>query len=404
MKKWGWALALAAALITARLIDRRDGTGVPSAPPAVPATDSRSNAEPAPSQTDDAVDRARPPTEAKPAAVPLPPARPDDGAAPGGPAPADDRSAQARRALLDHLARDLESSTGTVTIPGIEETLETAYGPLAPPAPTPGDERAARRHERRHLPLGVVLRDGVPALKSPRGDALYRMLTGDFVRVYPESPAGFWRAQPGVDIYLAATSKRFEAAGDRFPDTPVFLRRADVQIFKPQAAIEFTRSTEPVTLGNEPGFSTLAFYERAIENPDPVVHRVVGPRLVELLSVHEDYLAVWSRLLRDHDAMIRAATLSALRRRGVAGNRGIIEDLIRRLAELTATRARGDTEAEVLSILAVLAATDHPRVPAALKSFEGTWRDAQGEAVNDALKGILDSHASRNPPAETTAP
>jgi hypothetical protein len=146
---------------------------------------------------------------------------------------------------------------------------------------------------------------------------------------------------------------------------------------------------DPVTLGNDPSFSTLDFYDRAMKNPDPVVHRVIGPRMIALVSLHEDYSSSWKQLYRDPDPKIRDAALANLRERGVANSRLIIEDLIRRLAELTQEKAEGERELEVLSILGILEDSHHPRVKAAMQSFEESWKDTQSDAINAAAREIL---------------
>ncbi len=213
------------------------------------------------------------------------------------------------------------------------------------------------------------------------------MQTGDFVRVYAEDSGGERaHVHPGLDIYLALTSRDRRAAGERLPDQAGWIEKSNIQIFEAEQARQFTESVEPVTLGHDPSFSTLDFYGRAMKNPDLVVHRVVGPRLIETVGMHEDYdVSSWGALTRDRDPKIRSATLAALRQRGVGGSREIIEDLITRLSELTRGRAEGETEAEVLAILSVLKESRHPRVPTALQSFVESWKGTQSARVVEAL-------------------
>ncbi len=261
---------------------------------------------------------------------------------------------------------------------------------MAPPL----DPRAVGRKKREGLPMGVVLWDDVPVFESVDGKKeLFRMMTGDMVRVFPDAnldlpdgrQADRVRVQPGLDVYLAATTKETRPAGERFPDRDGWVKKSDIRVFEPEDAKEYLMEVSPVTLGNDPAFSTLRFYDRAMKNPDPVVHRVVGPRLIALVLLHEDYSTSWAALYRDRDPKIRDAALSALNERGVANNRQLIEDLILRLTELTKTRAQGETEQEVLSILNMLKNSGHPRVPAALASFREAWKDNQSAAILEAL-------------------
>ena len=270
------------------------------------------------------------------------------------------------------------------------KTLSIPESPKTPSKPKL-DKRAKGRKQRENYPLGVLLWDNVPVFKDQTGKTvLYTMQTGDFVRIFPDAPKNnLIKIQPGVDVYLAATSKQFEAAGNRFPDRPGWMKSSQIQIFNPNRALEFTQKTTPMTLGPDSSFSTLDFYERAMKNPDPVVHRVVGPRMIELLSIHEDYVSSWGALYRDHDSKIRSVTLASLRKRGVGHNREIIEDLIKRLAELTTARVHGEMEVEVLTILNILEESRHPRVPAALQGFAETWVDTQGDKIVSAIKPYL---------------
>ena len=295
------------------------------------------------------------------------------------------------KSKMNNLLASNQSSNNTLEIPKppIEKVKPK---PDIPKPPPPVTERAKGRQKRASLPLGIVLHDKSPVYENPTNKKVrYTMMTGDFVRVFPDTASenGFIKVQPGVDLYLAQTSKQFEAAGNRFPDRAGWIRSSDIQIFNPTQAIEFTQQTTPVTLGADPSFSTLSFYERAMKNPDPVVHRVMGPRLISILSIAEGYIDAWEALIRDHDSKIRSVTLAYLRKQGVGNSRGLIEDLIKRLAELTQKRAQGEGEAEVLQILAILKESQHPRVPVALQSFHNSWPQTQNKAILTALNDIV---------------
>jgi len=221
------------------------------------------------------------------------------------------------------------------------------------------------RKQRELLPLGVILWDNVPIYKEEKGgDVLYRMSTGDFVKVYADPHPERLRIHPGVDVYLAFTSKEIETAGNRFPDAAGWIDKTQLHVFQPERAKEFTQSVDPVTLGAG-DFSTVDFYERAFKNPDPVVHRVIGPRLMQLLSLHEDYSSAWGRLYRDPDEKIRALTLATLRERGVGKSLPLIEDLITRLIDLK-SKNRRENEPEIAQIVAILKASGSPRAQNAL--------------------------------------
>lgn len=258
------------------------------------------------------------------------------------------------------------------------------------PAPLKLDPRAQGRKKREGLPMGVVLLDNVPVYgTADKATKSYVVRTGDMVRVFDNSTATMAHIQPGLDIYLAATTKEIKPAGINLPDQDGWIDKTFLHVFEPIDAKEFLLETTPITLGNDSSFSTLDFYDRAMNNPDPVVHRVMGPRMIALLLIHEDYSSSWSHLYRDSDPKIRDAALAALNDRGVADNRELIEDLIVRLTELTKVKAAGETELEALSILGVLEASRHPRVPAAMGSFVEAWQDTQGRELNEALKRIL---------------
>ncbi|OVE77591.1 hypothetical protein BVX98_02390 [bacterium F11] len=296
-----------------------------------------------------------------------------------------------RKELLAHLEKGSDSKNKILKIPKKKKAKPKKWKKRRKRKTKVLDKRAKGRKERAKLPLGVVLWDGVRVFKDETGyDVRYTMGTGDFLRVF-STPTKSTRKkiQPGVDLYLAATSKQFEAAGSRFPDIPGWVETNDIHVFEPSQAIEFTQETTPMTLGRDSSFSTVGFYERALKNPDPVVHRVIGPRFIELLSVHEDYSSSWGKLYRDSDSKIRSVTLAALRERGVSHSRQLIEDLIRRVAELTTRRVHGAEEAEVLTILNLLKNSGHPRVPFALQSFSETWATSQNKPLVNALNEIL---------------
>lgn len=290
--------------------------------------------------------------------------------------------------LINQLDKESENTARQLTLPAPPK--EISLPAVAPAAPTQTSARAEGRKKREGLPMGVVLWDRVEVKDAPKNGAnLYAMNTGDMVRIFPDADTDFWHVQPGLDVYLAATTKDVRPAGEVLPDKDGWVKKSDLHVFEPADAKEYILEVSPVTLGNDTSFSTLSFYDRAMKNPDPVVHRVVGPRLIALVSLHEDYSTSWKRLYRDADPKIRDAALAALNERGVGNSRPIIEDLIVRLTELTKTPARGETELEVLSILGVLKATHHPRVPAALASFQDAWKATQGERINEALTDIL---------------
>ena len=268
-----------------------------------------------------------------------------------------------------------------------------APSPVSPPTPPAPEPRAEGRRKRRNLPVAVVLWDDVPGFESASsGHARYKLSTGDMVRVIGEDKTTHRiQIHPGLDVFLPMTTKKVEASGYTLPDEPAWVDKRDLAFFDESEAKVYAETDEPVTLGDDPGFSTLSFYERAMKNPDPVVHRVVGPRMVAILGIHEDYTPDWGALLRDRDPKIRAVTIASLRQRGINNSRALIEDLIRRVSELTQTKAEGETEAEVLSILSLLKESGHPRVRAALQGFADTWKTTQSDTVNQALQEILKS-------------
>jgi len=257
------------------------------------------------------------------------------------------------------------------------------------------DARARGRRQRESLPMGVILWDKVKIYSKSSGwKKLYRVQTGDIVRVYNDVPeSGRHRIHPGVDVYLAETSKNIEAAGNRLPDKDGWIDKEVIHIFSPKEAVAFTQSVEAVTLGQDTTFSTLDFYDRAMKNPDLVVHSIFGPKLIFFVSLHDEYSSSWTRLYRDEDSKIRSLALAGLKQRGVGGSRIIIEDLIGRLAELTKKKASGESEAEVLAILNILKESGHPRVPAALAGFQESWRESQ----SDKITGLMDSIMGQEP-------
>lgn len=273
---------------------------------------------------------------------------------------------------LERLKKEMEAqlaesepSNRTLPVPKIKPEKKA---PAPKPMTAEQKVRAEGRKKRELLPLGVVLWDNIPIYKDADGkQTLYRMSTGDFVKVYTDANANRWRIHPGVDVYLAITSKEIETAGNRFPDVAGWIDKAQLHVFQPERAKEFTQSADPITLGSD-DFSTVDFYERAFKNPDPVVHRVIGPRLIELLSLHEDYSSAWGRLYRDPDEKIRAVTLASLRERGVGKSAPLIEDLITRLIELK-SKNRDENDPETSQITAILKESGSPRAENALRSL-----------------------------------
>jgi hypothetical protein len=267
--------------------------------------------------------------------------------------------------------------------------------PKTPAPPNINTPRAQGRKARTLLPLGVILWNRVAVYESATGNKkIYELQTGDFVRVLTDkeklaSNPSRIHIHPGLDVFLLATTKRFEASGEHLPDKSGWVDVSQLQIFSQDGAQEFLMSVEPVTLGPDNSFSTLSFYERAMKNFDPVVHRVIGPRIIALVTLHDDYVTTWSSLIRDHDSKIRAAALSSLKERGLGNNRLLLEDLITRLSELTRIRAQGEQEVEVLTLLNILEDTQHPRVPAALAGFAESWKQTQGNAINEKTQAIL---------------
>jgi hypothetical protein len=216
------------------------------------------------------------------------------------------------------------------------------------------------------------------------------MRTGDMVRVYHEGKSSGWiHIHPGVDVYLYATSKNIEAAGENYVDQEVWIKADNLQVLKPQEAVLFTETTQPVTMGRDPDFSTLNFYERAMKNPDPVVRQIVGPRLIDLISYHNEYMNLWTQLYRDPDSRVRSLSLASLKKRGVGNSRLVIEDLIKRLSELTRGKARGEQEAEAIMIIEILADSQHPRALVALQGYEEAWAGTQSIELRRALHQAL---------------
>jgi hypothetical protein len=292
---------------------------------------------------------------------------PEAGKSPTAPRNDDQDLTALKEELLSQLKKP-DVSGRTLKLPAPRPDL--ADEPPPAPKPLTADEkmRAQGRKKREGLPLGVVLWDNVPIYKDAQGkDVLYTMSSGDFVKVYDDSTTERRHVHPGVDVYLAATSKEIETAGNRFPDKAGWVDRSQLQVFGPERAKEFTQATEPMTLGRD-NFSTVDFYERAFKNPDPVVHRVVGPRLIGLLSLHEDYSSAWGRLYRDPDEKIRAVTLATLRERGAGKSAPLIEDLISRLIELK-SKGGTDSDPEVALITDILKESGSPRAQNALKSL-----------------------------------
>lgn len=258
---------------------------------------------------------------------------------------------------------------------------------IIPPSSEEDRRRAEGREKRKRLPLGIVLWDNVNVYENAAGSGvLYRMMTSDFVKVYPDTVTnGRYHIHPGVDLYLAETTKAIETAGDRFPDKDGWIDQTNLHVFAPDDAKEFTETTHETTLGNDPAFSTVSFYDRALKNPDVVVRRIIGPRHIALLSIHEDYSPAWISLLNDPDVKIKSVTLAALRERGVGKNARLVDALISRLAQLTQTKATGEAEIEVLTLLRILKESGHPHAQSALKSFAELWAGQQSARVMDLV-------------------
>ncbi len=288
---------------------------------------------------------------------------------------------------FEELLEKKEESPRTLIVPNIPQTTPT---PLASPVtvPLPLDIHAQGRQKRKTLPMGIVLWDQVTVTKDPEGKSpLYAIRSGDIVRVYKES-LGQPRlhVHPGVDVYLAEITQNIEAAGKSYPDLDGWVQPGQVQILTDEQALDFTQTVQPMTLGEDSNFSMISFYERAMKNPDPVVHRIIGPRLLGIVSLHEEYVSSWQSLYRDPDAKIRTYTLAQLRERGIDKSRPILEDLIVRLTELTKTRATDEKEIEVLIIIDLLKASHHPRALTAFESFKEAWAGKQSQKIIEALK------------------
>lgn len=257
---------------------------------------------------------------------------------------------------------------------------------------TPSEKvRAEGRKKRESLPMGVVLWNNVPVYDGAQGTKkIFDMATADLVRVFPDGTGERLHIQPGLDIFLAATTKKVAPAGMNLPDRDGWVDKSKVHVFDPDEARAFLMELEPMTVGNDPNYSTVDFYDRAIKNSDPVIHRVIAPRLIALLELHDEYdVSSWAPLYRDRDSKIRDAALASLRERGVGKSRPMVDDLITRLAELTRTRATGETELEVLTVLRILNASGVPQVPVALQSFVESWKSTQSERLNKALADSL---------------
>jgi len=282
----------------------------------------------------------------------------------------------------------------TLTLPPAQKDPQpkVSPSPRALPVPQKNDNRAKGRKKRLRLPLGVILWDETDIYEGPEEEDLiaYVMKTGDFAKVYEDEPAtGRLRIHPGVDLYLALTSRKVEIAGNQLPDADGWVEKKNIHVFAPDQAVAFTQGTEPITLGKDPRFSTIAFYERAFKNPDPVTHRVIAPRLIHLLSLHEDYSTAWKNLYRDKDSKIRSVTLASLHERGIGNSREMVEDLLSRLVELTRTRAQGEREVEVISIINIFSESEHPRALSGLESLLESWQGNQNENILSTLRAAL---------------
>lgn len=279
-----------------------------------------------------------------------------------------------------------------------ESTERTLALPNPPAAPTELKKRAAGedKQEEKKPPeadppppqiIGVVLADKIPVYTTNEGwDILCSLQTGDLISPLSLKPVNNRiQIKPRVDVFLAATTQLTESAGSRYPNTAGWIEPSQIQILDPDRAEDYTQGIEAFTLGEDPNFSMVDFYTRAMKNPDRAVHRIVGARLIALVSLHEDYNSSWIQLYRDPDPRLRSLALSTLRQRGVGHSRLIVDDLIARLAELTKIRATGDEETEVLLILDILKASQHSRVPSAFASFREAWAGKQSQKIMDSL-------------------
>jgi hypothetical protein len=156
------------------------------------------------------------------------------------------------------------------------------------------------------VPMGVVLLDQTPAYAAVNStSSVMTLRTGDLLEIKPETAqAGRLQGRTHVDVLIAGKRSTIVTAGTHYPDRLLWLSSPSVQVLPIEQAITYTRSTELITLGNDPDFSTFDFYLRALKNPDPVVHRIVGARLVRLLSLHQEYNPTWEVLIHDSDPYI----------------------------------------------------------------------------------------------------
>ncbi len=162
--------------------------------------------------------------------------------------------------------------------------------------------------------MGIVLTDATPAFGSSQStEPLFQLQTGDLLEVKSETPtSGRVSARARVDVFLAATTQLTESAGSRYPDRIVWIPVDRLQILPKDQAVEYTQHMDPITLGNnDPTFSTYDFYLRAMKNPDRTIHRIVGARLVGLVSLHDEYSEIWTLLNRDLDPEVRSLAMTA---------------------------------------------------------------------------------------------
>lgn len=283
-------------------------------------------------------------------------------------------------AEMDRLLGKSETQQRTLAIP-----THPSDHPTATPAPTPSPSQSAERTTPPPpVTMGIVLLDKTPVYDSAQAATpLFTMETGDLVEVKPDPmTSGRLKARPRVDVFLAATTQHTEAAGSRYPDRLVWMPAERLQVLPIDQAVEYTQESEPMTLGNnDPNFSTYDFYTRAMKNPDPAIHRIVGARLIALVSLHEDYSPSWKPLYRDPDPKVRSLALATIRSRGVRRSRSMVDDMIARVNELTQVRANGEDEEEAVLLVEVLKDSGQPRALEALASFRESWAGKQSDRL-----------------------
>jgi hypothetical protein len=289
---------------------------------------------------------------------------------------------------INSLLLKSEPAKRTLDLPPPISETPVKKKPTEPEPETAKDPDAPSRKIPPPQIMGVVLNDNTPVYTTADGwDLLCELQTGDLISPLPvEDNKGRRKIRPRVDVFLAATTRMTESAGRKYPSAVGWVDGSKIQILSAEQAVDYTQKTDAFTLAEDPNFSMVDFYTRAMKNPDPAVHRIVGARLIALVSLHEDYNSSWIQLYRDPDPRLRSLALSTLRERGVGRSRLIVEDLIARLTELTKNRATGDEETEVILILDILKASGHSRVPSAFASFREGWAGKQNQRILDGLQ------------------